>query len=320
MQTGSRALVTAGLLSAALLASACNDDPSGPDTGENGTANLTLRLTDAPGDVRAAVVTISQIYLQGGGEDGRTIVSDDELTTDLLTLAGTSVIIVNEAEIPAGTYEQLRFVVTGAYLEVEGESGESRFFASSPGYEGLPVGVVPDGELQMPSLAQSGLKVNFDGALVLEGEEDLTIDFDVAESFGREAGNSGRWVMHPVIRGAATAEDPPPPPPEEETASLLVTLALADGVTLPDVNGVPVTLADFQVDLDGQLAAFTPTGEGGAFQVLFESVDPGSVQLSITAAAGLTVTTAPVAPVDLTLAAGEEATITFTITAAELAP
>ena len=48
-------------LSAILAVSACSDS-SGPDSAHG----VTVLLTDAPGDVLEAVVTIEQIYLQGG--------------------------------------------------------------------------------------------------------------------------------------------------------------------------------------------------------------------------------------------------------------
>ena len=43
---------------------ACSDS-SGPE----GTGRVSILLTDAPGDVLEAVVTIDQIYLVGGGSD-----------------------------------------------------------------------------------------------------------------------------------------------------------------------------------------------------------------------------------------------------------
>lgn len=67
-----------------------------------------------------------------------------------------------------------------------------------------------DGVLQTPSFDQSGLKVNLpQGELELEGESTTwLVDFDVAESFGQEAGGSGQWVMNPVITGTAVESDP----------------------------------------------------------------------------------------------------------------
>jgi|SRR5690606_207246 len=165
--------------------------------------NLSVLLTDAPGDVHSAVVTISSVYLQGG-PGGRTVLVDTAVTTDLLTLVNTTMDLVKDVSVPAGTYSQLRFVIDGGYIEVENEDASTSIYASSPDYAGLPEGVTPDGTLVMPSLAQSGLKVMFpgDAQVVLEGEEQvLVVDFDVSQSFGHEAGASGNWVMHPVILG-----------------------------------------------------------------------------------------------------------------------
>ena len=192
----------------ATLAAASCDSATGLRTGE-----LTVLLTDAPGDVVAAVVTIDQIYLQGAetGDDGRIILRDDDVTTDLLTLVGTTQSLIEDAEIPEGSYGQLRFVISGAYIAVEGEAGATTIYASSPSYAGLPVGATVGGSLQMPSLAQSGLKVQLPGdALVIDadGTVTLVVDFDVAQSFGRAAGGSGQWVMTPVLQGSIPPATP----------------------------------------------------------------------------------------------------------------
>lgn len=192
----------------ATLAVASCDSATEVSTGE-----LSVLLTDAPGDVVAAVVTIDRIYLQGAetGEDGRIILREDDVTTDLLTLVGTTQSLIEDAEIPEGSYGQLRFVISGAYIEVEGEAGATTLYASSPTYAGLPAGATVGGSLQMPSLAQSGLKVNLPGdALVIDadGKVTLVVDFDVAQSFGQAAGGSGRWVMTPVLQGSIPPATP----------------------------------------------------------------------------------------------------------------
>lgn len=197
-------LIGAAAVLATLGLAAC-DSSSEPRNGE-----MTLLLTDAPGDVLAAVVTIDQVYLQPdeAGSEGRVVLRDDDLTTDLLTLQNTTQEIIDGAVVPVGDYSQLRIVISGAYIEVEQEGGTSAIFASSPDYEELPVDAVVTGDLQMPSLAQSGLKVNLpDGVVVINEDETVTlvIDFDVALSFGQAAGGSGQWVMTPVLNAA-----PPP--------------------------------------------------------------------------------------------------------------
>ncbi len=189
--------VTSLMLAAALSVGLGCTDATGVRTGK-----LSILLTDAPGDVIAAVVTISEIYLQGGeGEEGgRITLMNTPVTVDLLTLVDQTMSLVDEAEIPAGTYPQLRFVVTGGYLEVETEDG-SAFYASSPDYAGLPPGVQVSGSLQMPSFAETGIKVNLlnGGITIGAGEKILLVDFDVEKSFGQLAGDSGTWVMHPVL-------------------------------------------------------------------------------------------------------------------------
>lgn len=176
------------------------------DTGGNDPTRLTVLLTDAPGDVMEAVVTISEIYLQGGDDDnssaGRVTLRSEPVTTDLLTLAGTFATLVDAIEVPSGSYGQLRFVIEGAYLKVDAVGGPLVYATS--GYTEAPAQV--DGDLHCPSCGQSGLKVSFPGAIVLEGSaQTLIVDFDVSESFGHEAGQSGKWVMHPSLKAATPA-------------------------------------------------------------------------------------------------------------------
>lgn len=195
-----RLAVTAAI--ALVLALGCSDeDGLGSDE-----ARLTLLLTDAPGDVTAAVVTISSIYLQGSSDeesddqDGRVYLRTEPVTTDLLTLVDDVATLVDGVVIPAGDYGQIRFVIEGAYLEIETDDGGTEIFAT-PGYAEAPETVA--GELKCPSCSQSGIKVNFQGALNLEGEDEtLLVDFDVSETFGKEAGNSGKWVMQPSLKGS----------------------------------------------------------------------------------------------------------------------
>lgn len=196
-----RSLGAAAVVAVAALTAASCDSPTSLRTG-----TLSLLLTDAPGDVVSAVVTIDQIYLQASedGAEGRIVLRDEDVTTDLLTLVGTTHELIEGVEIPVGSYSQLRFVISGAYIEVEGEGGATTIYASTPDYAGLPEGAEVDGVLQMPSLAQTGIKVNLpDDALVIleDGLVVLVVDFDVSQSFGQAAGGSGQWVMHPVLQG-----------------------------------------------------------------------------------------------------------------------
>lgn len=66
-----------------------------------------------------------------------------------------------------------------------------------------------DGTLIMPSVAQAVLKVNLPGdRLFVDGNaQTLLVDFDVSQSFGQQAGESGSWVMHPVIQATEVPND-----------------------------------------------------------------------------------------------------------------
>ena len=93
----------------------------------------------------------------------------------------------------------------------------------------------------MPSYAQSGLKVNLPGGSVkLDGEQTVVlVDFDVSQSFGKEAGASDRWVMSPVLTATEL----------QFTGSAKVTLTKDPALTLPSINGTPVTLDQFKATL-----------------------------------------------------------------------
>jgi hypothetical protein len=239
------------------------------------------------------------------------VLSDDAVTTDLIDLANSTAILVDGEPVPAGTYTELRFVITGGYIEVENEDGSTSIFASSANYEGLPAGAEVDGQLQMPSLAQSGLKVSFPATeLEIDEDQDFLVDFNVSESFGHQAGNSGMWVMHPVIKGAQFTT----------AATVVVTLRLNTGVTLPVPPGGAVTLASFKATLGGETVTFADPDGDGTFEARFRFLLPGTYALSVQAPTGIGITTDLSLPVNVTLEAGETETKAVVIQTAVLTP
>jgi hypothetical protein len=190
MRTLSAPRRAAFVLAIAALASCDGQSP-------NGTTSFSVRLKDAPGDVQHAVVTISEVDLVGSG--GVQVLSQTPTTVDLLTLATSTTTLVQDVEVPSGSYNQLRFKITGACLAVDDGNGGSAVYTTT-GYDATPCGTAAPGTLQAPSFGESGLKVTMAaGALELTGPEKIVlVDFDVSQSFGHEA--SG-WVMHPVITG-----------------------------------------------------------------------------------------------------------------------
>jgi hypothetical protein len=303
------------IAAAALIMTGCSDgsNVAGPDpfASEPG---VTLLLTDAPGDFLSAVVTISEIYFQG--QDGRIVLLDEPFTTDLLDLRNTYATVVQGVIVPPGSYNQLRAVITGGYIEVEDETG-SRIFASSSDYAGLPPGAPVAGQLHMPSWGSSGLKIGMPGGQleVGEGQTIVLIDFNVNDSFGHEAGRSGRWIMSPRI----TATD------VTFGGFVRARLQLDPGVTLPDLAGQPITLG-------AVTAGLTPAGGGatrqidltdadgdGVYEALFTGLVPGDYLLDFTPPAGLLLTYDPVPPRSVAVLSGQTTEETVTVTAAQLA-
>lgn len=316
------------LAAVALPLAACDDTDAVTASDE---ARVSLLLTDAPGDVAAAVVTISEIYFQSGNDDAspRVVVYGDDtdeiaITEDLLDFENDVFEIVSDELVPEGDYRQLRMVIPSAYIVVEGEDGTLDVYAggdTSPtasevwahlsdeirsAYDEADVDPAA-GTLQMPSLAQTGLKANLlDGTLDLTGNDNvLLVDFDVSRSFGHQAGQSGRWVMNPHIdvrriEGAAT--------------SVVVNVALAESSQLPE----GVTLADFGVVLtdpaDGD-ETLELVEEDGLFSAAFAPlIAVGEYTVRVKGPEGVEFTTDPAVPYTFDVAAGQETDVTITIT------
>ena len=295
---------------AALALAACGDS-----TGGNGPAQVSIRLHDAPGDLDEAWVKVDRIYLQGTSPADSTSGRVDLLTTqtgwlNLTDLTGSSfATLVSGVQVPAGSYTQLRFVVCEAYVVTK----TGTVYATSGAT--LPAGVTASGSLQVPSGCQSGLKVKLPGGAVsLEsGAQILSVDFDVSQSFGHQAGASGKWVMHPVMTATEIGF----------SASIGGTVSLATGVTLPTCGGAAVAITQFVpravAGADSVSGAVQPAGTYAM------TVAPNSYTMtyvpaySFTNGDSLTVAATPSAPT-VTVAGGQSATVNYSITSATCKP
>jgi hypothetical protein len=87
-----------------------------PDTSpdESGTGSLQVRVTDAPGDATAVLVTVSsvQVNVQGADDnaDSWITVVEGPRTFDLVALDGVEAIL-GESELAEGSYGQIRLEV-----------------------------------------------------------------------------------------------------------------------------------------------------------------------------------------------------------------
>ena len=92
--------------------------------------------------------------------------------------------------------------------------------------------------LTLGNLENVARQISLDAPLVF-GQTIVLIDFDVKESFGHEAGNSGKWVVHPVIKATNVTFG----------GNVVARFQLGTGVTLPAIGGQPITLGAFTASL-----------------------------------------------------------------------
>ena len=312
----SRWLVPVALLP--LLLGGCGDGPL-----SDGLARVSLALTDAPGDADSVWVQIGEIYLQGGGNEGRiTLLGEAEADAlglvELTQLAGTTLDLVGDVDISAGNYGQLRFVIEGAVLETE-DGGVFTFNAAHP------LGTPGTGSLTCPSCAQTGIKVLLPGEVAdLEaGAHLIVLDFDVAQSFGRGAGQSGSWVMAPVIRAAElgfTGAVTGTVDVERDTGGTpVVTIPQCPAGMPRDLTAfipeaVAQTLTD---DLGEPVTTSTAVASDGSFS--FSFLHPDQYDLSFVTDVefdGATLTFGADAPGIVDVTSGGSLVVTYTITSA----
>jgi hypothetical protein len=264
-------LVPAVLLTFGIAIPGCND--SDPVLSQADPARLSVYLTDAPGDVERAWIEVLEVSFR---IDGESLAYSPEMSSliEVTELIDDTHLLVEEQELDPGNLTELRLVIGDAVLE--SRYGEVYVL----GDPDLPDGLVATGSLQCPSCQQSGFKIKVaSGQLeVDEGVSLLLLDFDVTQTFGHPAGNSGQWIMHPVVHatlvpdedGDATALDdihaateeirgsvslasevpgiPNCPAGAERTIQDFVPLATAQ--TLVDGDGEPIVKAGM-VEPDG---------------------------------------------------------------------
>ncbi len=298
------------LVAAALALGACDDAnfASGPNEGR-----LTIQLTDAPGDLKEAFIKIDRFILIRSDQDSTSASGRIELTPlhngfiELLALAGGKLLnVVDEAVVPEGAYSQVRVVLDEAYVRLQ----DGRVFAT-PGAT-LPAGVTAAGELKCPSCSQSGFKVNFSsGGLVVDDGSIVVLDFDAAQSFGHEAGKSGKWIMHPVLR--ATSRN-------IALGRITGNVTLGTGITIPACGGQNNNFAVFRPT--AATATDTITGVTDTLGVYnFAHVVPATYTLGhvadMTYTNGDSLTfTAAATPPTVTVPPGDSAKANYQITAA----
>ena len=242
----------------------------GSDSGTTG--QLTIRLTDAPGDhIESATVYISSIYLIGGNDTTGTrfTISETPQQYDLMTLQNGVTTALGTATVPVGDYTQLRLKVDSARVTLKA---------------GVTIGGASTVSLRTPSAQQTGIKVNFSGPLqVVPGQTFLVVDFDVARNFvfqgprGAPTGVSFKPVLHAVVTDIA-ASIAGTVGPAEAAATKPSVYAIADGDTVSSAVADSATGAYRLRYLDPRVSPFNVVVAATGYQTQSRSVPVRSAQ------------------------------------------
>jgi hypothetical protein len=174
-----RPLLLLGLLTLGLGALAGCDSTAG----EEQTSRVRVLLTDAPADdfVEANVVIERVEFLNE--EDTVVLLAEEPEPFDLLTLQDGTTALLADLEIPNDTYHGVRIIVNEEAHVVYTD------------------GTTED--LKVPSGSQTGIKINLPPIEVDDDLVEVTIDFDLEDSFVKR-GNSGKgYIFKPVLKPLA---------------------------------------------------------------------------------------------------------------------
>lgn len=234
--------LAASLFALAFLVAGCDTVP------QSDTGTLEVRLVDAPVDSVSEVnVVIDSVQVNNTqNEEGWVTISKPMQSYDLLKLTNGAYAVLGEAELESGTYEQIRLI-----LNSEGNNL-----------------VFPDERVEdlfVPSGTQTGVKLNVNAEIEAGFTYTLILDFDASRSVVK-AGNSGKYLLKPVIRASN----------EATTGMIAGTVLPADAraiiFAIADTDTVTSTLADttdgtyklLGLDPDSYRVSFEPRTEGYA--------------------------------------------------------
>lgn len=209
------------------------------DDNESNSGRLNVLLTDAPFPtdmVQSASVTIDKVEARRSDESDESpfvVLSEDQVTIDLLTLRNGLTASLAEIEVPVGSYDLVRLYISDASVELQ--TGEQY-------------------DVNVPSGAETGLKIFISPEIEVSGglTSDLLLDFDVSQSFvvqGPMSDPNG-FIFKPTIKAANMS-----------------SVGRLEGIVI-DANDTPIEGAEVAVYAADTLNTTTFTSNNGAYAVL----------------------------------------------------
>ncbi|MDR6536408.1 DUF4382 domain-containing protein [Variovorax soli] len=172
--------------------------PTGASSGTaSSTGNLRVAMTDAPAcGFDHVYVTVEKVRVHGnadvdtGGSGWSDITLSSPRRIDLLSLTNGVITTLGETPLPAGTYQQIRLVLSANTANNQ-----------------LANSVVPTGAAELaldtPSAVQSGIKIIRPFTVAADSLTDLVLDFDACKSIVTRG--NGSYGLKPVVTALPTA-------------------------------------------------------------------------------------------------------------------
>jgi len=156
-----------------------------------GTSGVAVRLSDAPGDYKEVNIDVRDIMIKSNSNsDDQGWVSIGNIPAggkiyNLLELTGGVSALLADKMVPSGYLGQVRLVLgDGNTVKLNDDTIKT---------------------LNTPSAQQSGLKLQVNQTLLSGATYDFLLDLDVEHSVVVQAGSSGIYNLHPVIRVSTAA-------------------------------------------------------------------------------------------------------------------
>ena len=172
---------------------------SSDGSGRNG--KLSLALSDAPApEYKAVYVTISQIQVHraDAAEGQWQTVLTPNATYNLLDLINGTNAALGVADLPTGTYTQMRLILADT------PDSDTNILGDPHPYANYLITSADEAiELKVPSGFQTGIKLVHTFDVESGRTVALVLDFDAGRSVVK-AGNSGKWLLKPTIKVIGT--------------------------------------------------------------------------------------------------------------------
>jgi len=153
------------------------------DVNANQRSKMNIYLTDAPAAYNAVWIDVQKVMVKSDETDSADGWIEVPLIKpgiyNLLDFRNGEDTLLGGVDLPAGKVSQIRLIL-GDNNSIELEDGSTV-------------------DLKTPSAQESGLKLNVDANLKPGIPYELVLDFDAARSIVK-AGNSGKYLLKPVIR------------------------------------------------------------------------------------------------------------------------